>query len=295
MEWEERLIQLYCDVSDEYDTHLWQYCERFSPHAAPKFTDAEVMTIYLFGITRKYFEVKQLYEYTRDHLSDWFRTLPSYEGYVQRLNKLSGVFPHLLAAWAPTWTGPQNHERLIYLLDSMPIILAQGRRRFQANVAREVADCGYCATKRLHYYGLKVHLLGIRQAGTLPHPSYLELTSARPHDITVLERVSPDLWHGELYADKAYISEALKQILEAQDMWLRTPPKKAKGQKTLRLFDQLWSTSVSRVRQPIESIFSWFEAKTGIQMASKVRSLNGLLVHVYGRLAAAMYMLASNS
>ncbi|WP_170160876.1 hypothetical protein [Methylocaldum marinum] len=33
------------------------------------------------------------------------------------------------------------------------------------------------------------------------------------------------------------------------------------------------------------------QAKTGIEAASKVRSSRGLLVHVFGRLAAAMFLL----
>jgi hypothetical protein len=294
MNWEEQLIQVYCDVCTLYQGHLWQYCERFSNNAHPEFTDEEVITIYLFGILRKRFDVTQIYEYTRDHLSAWFKTLPSYGGYIQRLNNLSAVFPPLLNALAPTWEGGSK-VNLAFLLDSMPIILARGSRRFQAKVAREIADCGYCASKKLSYYGLKLHVLGIRQAGTLPHPEYLELTSARPHDITVLDGITPYLRHGELYADKAYASEVLEALLAYQEMLLLTPSKKAKGQEKLHMFEQLWSTSVSRVRQPIESFFSWLERTTGIQIASTVRSLNGLLVHVYGRLAAAMYMLSFNS
>lgn len=294
MNWEEQLIQVYCDVCTLYQGHLWQYCERFSNNAHPEFTDEEVITIYLFGIMRKQFDVTQIYEYTRDHLHMWFKKLPSYGGYIQRLNKLSAVFPPLLSALAPTWEGGSK-VNLAFLLDSMPIILARGSRRFQAKVAREVADCGYCASKKLSYYGLKLHVLGIRQAGTLPHPEYLELTSARPHDITVLDGITPYLRHGELYVDKAYASEVLEALLASQEMLLLTPTKKAKGQEKLHMFEQLWSTSVSRVRQPIESFFSWLERKTGIQIASTVRSLNGLLVHVYGRLAAAMYMLSFNS
>ena len=294
MDWETLLIQLYCDVWEQYQSHLWRYCERMSNNSTPDFTDEEVMTIYLFGILRKRHKIIEMYEYVQDHLSPWFPKLPSYGGYVQRLNKLSSVFPALLNAIAPKWSG-LSRGGLVFLLDSMPIILAQGRRRFQAKVAREIADCGYCASKKLYYYGLKLHLLGIRQPGTLPHPEYLELTPARPHDITVLEAIISYLWDGELYADKAYISEVLAFLLEQQQMALQTPPKKAKGQKKLRMFEHLWSTSVSRVRQPIESFFNWLEEKTGIQMASKVRSLNGLLVHVYGRLTAAMYLLAFNS
>jgi len=53
--------------------------------------------------------------------------------------------------------------------------------------------------------------------------------------------------------------------------------------------------AVSRIRQPIESLFSWIDAKTGIQCASKVRSYQGLVVHVFGRLAGAMLILALNS
>jgi len=293
MNWEEQLIQLYCDVCQLYHDELWQYCERFSNNALPKFTDEEVITIYLFGIIRKRFDVTQIFKYTRDHLRSWFQTLPSYGGYVQRLNKLSAVFPPLLNALAPKWGGPKVN--LAVLLDSMPMILARGSRRFQAKVARELADCGYCSSKQLAYYGLKLHVLGIRQPGTLPHPDYIELTSARPHDIMVLEGIWPFLRHGELYADKAYASEVLEALMAYQEMRLLSPTKKAKGQEKLHLFDQLWSTSVSRVRQPIESLFNWFEQKTGIQIASKVRSVNGLLVHVYGRLAAAMYMLSFNS
>ncbi len=69
-----------------------------------------------------------------------------------------------------------------------------------------------------------------------------------------------------------------------------TPVKKPKGQTPLDAADAWLSRAVSRVRQPIESLFNWIEEKTGIEMASKVRSSQGLLVHVFGRLAAAMFV-----
>ena len=49
------------------------------------------------------------------------------------------------------------------------------------------------------------------------------------------------------------------------------------------------------MRQPIESLLDWTNEKTGIQCASKVRSYRGLLVHAFGRLVAAMLLLAFNS
>lgn len=46
-----------------------------------------------------------------------------------------------------------------------------------------------------------------------------------------------------------------------------------------------------QVRQPIESFFNWVNEKTGIQIASKVRSYQGLMVHVFGKLAAALFIM----
>ena len=54
----------------------------------------------------------------------------------------------------------------------------------------------------------------------------------------------------------------------------------------------LWlSTAISQIRQPIESLFNWVQEKTGIQIASKVRSYQGLMVHVFGKLAAALFIM----
>lgn len=71
-----------------------------------------------------------------------------------------------------------------------------------------------------------------------------------------------------------------------------TPVKAIKGQSDWeRKFDRaandLFSRAVSAVRQPIESFFNWLIQKTDFQIASKVRSTKGLLVHVFGKLAAA--------
>ena len=71
-----------------------------------------------------------------------------------------------------------------------------------------------------------------------------------------------------------------------------TPVKGVKGQSDVikqrdKAANDLFSTAVSTIRQPIESLFNWLIVKTDIQRASKVRSTQGLLVHVFGKIAAA--------
>jgi hypothetical protein len=84
-------------------------------------------------------------------------------------------------------------------------------------------------------------------------------------------------------------SDHQKRLFEKQGIRLLTPLKKKKG-----LFSmpgpETFSMCVSRMRQPIESFFNWLHVKTGIQSASKVRSADGLLVHTFGKLAAAIML-----
>jgi len=75
-----------------------------------------------------------------------------------------------------------------------------------------------------------------------------------------------------------------------------TPVKAIKGQceelkQRTKDFDALFSTAVSKVGQPIGAFFNWLNEKTNIQRAMKVISINGLLVHIYGKLAIAFLYL----
>jgi hypothetical protein len=62
------------------------------------------------------------------------------------------------------------------------------------------------------------------------------------------------------------------------------------GQMHLDATDRLYSAAVARIRQPIKALFTWIQAKTGTESTGKVRSSRGYLVHVFGRLAAAMVL-----
>ncbi len=75
---------------------------------------------------------------------------------------------------------------------------------FGACVANEFADSGYCATKKLYFYGVRVHIVGQRQAGTLPIPEYIGMTPASENDGKVFDYIRPVLIDEEVYGDKAY-------------------------------------------------------------------------------------------
>ena len=81
-------------------------------------------------------------------------------------------------------------------------------------------------------------------------------------------------------------------LLKKQNLAFHTPVKRKKGQASLTEDEKRLSQTVSRIRQPIEVLFSWIDRKTTLSVASRVRSYNGLCVHVFGRLATACCLLA---
>ncbi len=86
------------------------------------------------------------------------------------------------------------------------------------------------------------------------------------------QRAERGLYNTPVYADKAYIGEVSESLLAEQNSPLNTPIKKKKGRRP-DMTEELQSTAIS---QPIESLVSWIEEKTGNRpTASKVRSTQG--------------------
>lgn len=108
-----------------------------------------------------------------------------------------------------------------------------------------------------------------------------------------LKEQAPGLPTTTLFADSAYADSGLREQLAAQGTSLRTPKKKPKG-KELTQAEKHYNRCVSRLRQPIEGLFNWFNDKTGLQEAGTVRSDDALKVHCFGKLTVAYMLLVFN-
>ena len=289
-----QLIQLYVWVCSVYDKHSVLKVQRMSNNNQPAFSDQELVTIYLFGHLQGHFQQRRIYHYIEGHWRAWFPDLPTYQAFNYRLNQLSPSFALLLEALLSELSkGVADIPDQV--LDSLPIMLAKGSRADAAKVARELANKGYCSTKKLYYHGVKLHLLGWRRRKQLPVPQALAFTAAAVHDLTAFRQEVEPPTFGVLFADKAYKDEATRAELLQRQVELCTPDKCQRGQEKEAAFNSLWSRFVSAMRQPIESLFNWLIQRSGIQEASKVRSTNGLLVHCYGKLTVCCFRLLFNS
>lgn len=292
---DDKLVRIYCFICDQFK-ELEFYCERFSNNNKPEFTDQEIMTIYLYTIHHEgHVKVNQIHRFATEYLKSWFPKIGSYQAFNNRLNKLGGAFARLTEILLEEYQ-PDDCCLDQSLLDSMPIITCSGKR--SGKVATEITDKGFCSTKGIYYYGLKLHLLGFRRIGKLPHPEQILFTPASVNDVTVFKEAWFEIENRTFYGDKIYFVNDLNQhMLKYQNSEMLSPIKAVKGmtdviKQRIKAADDMFSTAVSRIRQPVEAIFNWLIEKADIQKASKVRSTKGLMIHAFGRLAAAFIFLA---
>lgn len=288
----ELLIQLYLFVCQIYDTSSNTCFQRLSNNNQPIFTDQELITIWLFAHLNEKFQKKQMHQFIKNYWAEWFPQLPAYQTFVFRLNQLElsfQTFGQILGSSLTSQTEPEIDT----LTDSMPIMLAQQGHSYSAKVAREVADVGYCAAKKTRFHGVRLHFIAKRQTAKLPLPNQIWLCGSSHHDSKAFKEQQIELENTDLFGDKAFADQELEKQIKAQNSKLITPLKKPKN-KDLSEFEKYHSRLVSKFRQPIESLFNWINEKTGIQKASKVRSTDGLMIHCWGKLVVAFYLLVFN-
>lgn len=285
-----KLIKIYDYVCKKYEQELKYSCERFSNNNQPVFTDQEIITIYLFSIYEEQkFKLKQMYNFTKDYLLSWFPKLGSYVAFTTRLNRLSEAL-RCLCKSVITEFMPKECSKEFSLLDSMPVITCSGKR--SGKVAQELTDKSFNSTKKIWYYGVKLHALNFYNKGTLPYPESIVMSKASESDLTIFKENWSAIRNRSFFGDKIYYNEVFfENLFTENNSTMFTPIKGIKG-KTEELkqrdfaYETLFSRAVSTVRQPIESFFNWVNEKTQIQNASKVRSTNGLIVHLFGKLTA---------
>ena len=119
----------------------------------------------------------------------------------------------------------------------------------------------------------------------------LIFSGAEENDLTVFKQIWGDkisnitIFRDKIYLDFEYFNE---QKTQKRNIEMLTPVKGMKGQSDhQKQREKAYNNLFSKVRQPIELFFNWLEERTTIQIAQKVRSTFGLLIHAMGKIAIA--------
>ena len=135
----------------------------------------------------------------------------------------------------------------VAIIDSFPVPVCQNIRNQRVRIFRGYADVGYNATKRMWFYGFKVHVV-MEGDGTILN--YV-VTKASVHDA----KEAPELIMGcpcpEVLADVGYVGKKLIHQFEQEGYLLWTPYR-----SNMKGAEQHNSHHLKKLRRRIESCFS---------------------------------------
>ena len=291
----EKIIKLYCTICQCNDSRFREELQRLSNNNCPQFTDEELITVYLWGKGQQLLTRKAIYNYIKTHLLDRFPKLPSYQAFCRRLNRIAGAFLVLADIWMKEKLS-RSRDTHEYAVDSFPVILASRSNSTRAKVGKALCNKCYNSTRQEWYYGVKVHVFSMLRPGKLPLPCAIQITKASYCDLWAAKQMMLDyspVSHGTLFADRAYIDSGWKEELKKFYSLELLTPRKKRPDDVLKSGD-CFSTYVSCRRQPAESLFNWMQAHSGIQSASAIRSLDGILFHIFSALAFSASLLLFN-
>jgi IS5 family transposase len=151
---EHQMTEIYCFVDDFVKAHPQLAHWRHSPHAQPRFSDAEVLTIALLQGVLEVATLKQTYRLVAQN---WQTAFPALCSYKQWLTRVHHLWWHVGRLLATTCTRAWYAARL-YLIDSKPIPLCLPIRHGRVRLLRE--DGAYFGkTSKGWFFGFKLHLL----------------------------------------------------------------------------------------------------------------------------------------
>jgi len=277
-----KLFQINRRVRKVYLTINPACCQRFSNNGEPKFTDVQAATIYLYGKNLGLRTKQCVYNFAKQNLSKYCEHLPTYKQFCLRVNRLAPFFEMICNAELKS--KPKTSKT--HLLDSMPVVVAKGSRSNKAKAAGELCDKGRCASQKMWYYGVKIHILAEERLHSVPIPRKILLTKASEHDLPAGKLILENAEDIEVFADKGYIDDDWGYDLQLQYVELNTPFKeRGKNQIPLDDGEYAWNSFVSSRRQQIEALFSQISRLTDMQDAHVVRSETGLLSFTWANFA----------
>jgi hypothetical protein len=268
------IVALFSDIDD--------FCLLFEPafnkhliadgskrrHKPSSLCLSEVMTIQVLFHSSGYRNFKTLYtQYVCKHLTWAFPRLVSYNRFVELQRDA------LIPLWCYLQTRMGDCTGISFL-DATTLKVCHNLRIPQHKVFTGSAQRG--KTSMGWFYGFKLHL-AINDSGELLG---CHLTPGNTDDRKPVPRMVKDLW-GKLFGDRGYISEVLREVLQAQGLELITKIKNNMKNKLMSLYDKI----ILRKRSLVETVLDQLKNISQIEH-SRHRSLWNFLGNVAAGLIA---------
>ena len=134
--------------------------------------------------------------------------MPSNQAYNKRVCHLADAFKALADILLAGLGMDASHAD--FVMDSMPIVVAGSARSGSAKAASELCNKGYCASKGMYYYGVKLHIVAQCNHKAKPTPAGMIVSKASVHDLNIAREMLEDARNIRVFCDTAFIRPLLK-------------------------------------------------------------------------------------
>ncbi len=267
--------ELYCVVDDLYQPLARQHDHRPGPRAAS--SDSEVITLTLLAEILGLDEEVTFLAYMKRHWSALFPVLPERSRYNRRRRALQRVTGHIRTQALRLLDQVQALADLA-LIDSVPLPVVGFAHALGSHRWRGLASYGHNASKKMTFYGFKLHLLATHSGCILD----FALAPAHMADGALTETLLRDKPALTVLGDKAYLNAPLQDALRAEQGLVLLTPTRA-NQRVQH--DPALQRLITHFRQAIETLNSQLTAQFHIEI-NKAKSLDGLCARVQAKLTA---------
>jgi hypothetical protein len=262
-------------VDDWYNQHV-KPSQRPRPGTQPQFSDSEVLTLALLMDYLPFPGETQFLGFIRANYLSWFPQLLSQSQFNRRLRQFDGLLESLRRHWV-VMLGATHESHLIIDTKPIPVLgLKRDKRRsdFSGN-----ATPGYCAARKLYYFGYKLTLLttwtGI--------PIAYDLVPAHTNERQAIELVLAVARGSTIYGDKGFIDQSWQcQVQQRTGNQIWTVLRKNQTQQHSTALNRF----ISSVRQRIEGVFHEIQNTGRNPERLPIKTVDGLCVHIAAKIAS---------
>ena len=241
---EELLLVTYVLVDDWYE-QKGQYLLARTVGLKPVFSDSEMLTLMLAIDFFEFSSERRYHAFVEANYLDLFPHLLDQSQYNRRARSLRYLLNALRQDWASE-LGVRWEKH--FLLDTTPVIVVGYRRDKSHSHFRGSADYGYCAARRLKYFGYKLVMLTTID-GT---PYSFELVPAHTDERDAADEILDTLpWGSHAWSDKGFIGEDWQAAWQAHGIFVWTAKRENQKEQNPPEFDQL----LNQVRERIEGAY----------------------------------------
>ena len=231
----------------------------------PKFSDSEVLTLMLGAEYLPFAADSQFLAYIAANHSAMFPDLLSQSQFNRRAHALRELMERMRRDLLLDW-GIEHTDT--FLIDTKPVPVLGYKRDKRRSDFLDSASYGYCASRRLHYFGYKL----VMTTTLYGLPVVYDLVAANTDERAAAETVLGRLRQSLIIGDKGFIGEEWQaQMLEQTGNRIVTP--KRKNQK--RQHEPGFEAVLNSLRERIEGVFH--------ELQNTGRNLERMLAKNYDR------------